>query len=158
MVSCITFAKWILFSRIFFRVLLFEKYFFGLSVSAKVIFWVVQKYPAPPIPVCRFVKSIPWVLNMTGHARFGLSINKKPLRHYCFLHWGFFHRARQIMLSCGHFFAKNYKSPGWITFCLRKVKVNNIEIFISTSDKLDVIVFGIQFYSQLILSLSMNIC
>ena len=54
------------------------------------------------------------------------------------------------MLSCGHFFAKvtSYKSPGWITFCLFKVKINNIEMFISTSCKLDVIVFGIQFHSQ----------
>ena len=33
-----------------FRVLLFGKYFFGFSVSGKVFFWVVQKYPTPLIP------------------------------------------------------------------------------------------------------------
>ena len=37
-------------------VLLFGTYFFGFSVSGKVSFWVVQKYPTPLIPVCRFVK------------------------------------------------------------------------------------------------------
>ena len=47
------------FKRIF-RVLLFGKYIFGFSVSGKVFFWVVQKYPTPLIPVCRFVKFIPW--------------------------------------------------------------------------------------------------
>ena len=45
--------------RVFFRVLLFGKYFFGFSVSGKIFFGVVQKYPTPLIPVCRFVKSTP---------------------------------------------------------------------------------------------------
>ena len=45
------------FGGYFFRVLLFGKYFFGCSVSGKVFFWVVQKYPTPLIPVCRFIKS-----------------------------------------------------------------------------------------------------
>ena len=34
-----------MFLRVFFRVLLFEKYFFRFSVVAKHFFWVVQKYP-----------------------------------------------------------------------------------------------------------------
>ena len=36
------------------------------------------------------------------HARLGLSINKKPLRHFFLRHSGFFHGAGRIMLSCGH--------------------------------------------------------
>ena len=40
-----------------FRALLFEKYFFGCSISGKVFFWVVQKYPTPLIPLCKFIKS-----------------------------------------------------------------------------------------------------
>ena len=47
----------LVFLRVFFRV--FGKYFFGFSVSGKVFFWVVQKYPTPLIPACRFVKSTP---------------------------------------------------------------------------------------------------
>ena len=50
-----------MFLRVFFRVLLFGKYFFGFSVGGKVFFWVIQKYQTPLIPVCRFVKSTPWV-------------------------------------------------------------------------------------------------
>ena len=46
-----------------FRGLLFGKHYFGFSASGKVIFWVVQKYPTPLIPVCRFVKFTPWELN-----------------------------------------------------------------------------------------------
>ena len=49
-----------------FRVLLLESIFLGFLLVAK-YFWVVQKYPTPPIPVCRFVKSIPWVVNMVTH-------------------------------------------------------------------------------------------
>ena len=45
-----------------FRVLLFGKYFFGFSVRGKVFFWIIQKYPTPLIPVCRFVKSTPWAI------------------------------------------------------------------------------------------------
>ena len=36
------------------------------------------------------------------HARLGLSIDKKPLRHFFLRHSGFFHGAGRIMLSCGH--------------------------------------------------------
>ena len=35
------------------------------------------------------------------HARLGLSVNKKPLRHYFVRHSVFFHGAGRIMLSCG---------------------------------------------------------
>ena len=42
-----------------FRVLFFGKYFLGFSLRGKVFFGVVQKYPTPLIPVCRFVKSTP---------------------------------------------------------------------------------------------------
>ena len=49
----------------FLRVLLFGKYFFGCSVSGKVFFWVVQKYPIPLIPVCRFIKSTPGIKSKT---------------------------------------------------------------------------------------------
>ena len=48
------------FEGISFRVLLFGKYCFGFCVSGKAFFWVVQKYPTPLIPVCRFGKSAPW--------------------------------------------------------------------------------------------------
>ena len=49
-----------------FRVLLFGKYFLGLQS----IFWVVQKYPTPLIPVCKYAKSIPWDLSSTKHHSF----------------------------------------------------------------------------------------
>ena len=46
-----------------FRALLFGKYFFlGFLLVAKYFFGVVQKYTTALIPVCRFVKSTPWVL------------------------------------------------------------------------------------------------
>ena len=35
-------------------------FFLGFLLVAENIFWVVQKYPTPLIPVCRFVKSTPW--------------------------------------------------------------------------------------------------
>ena len=105
-------------------------------------FWVVQKYPTSPIPVCRFVKSIPWVVNMVTHVSDWVLTRSL---------WGTIvfliddSSIGQGELCCPvDIFCKNYKSPG----CLFKVKINNIEIFILTSDKLDVIVFGIQFYSQ----------
>ena len=41
-------------------VLILGKYFYGCSVSGKVFFWVVQKYPTPLIPVCMFINSTPW--------------------------------------------------------------------------------------------------
>ena len=41
-------------------VLLFKKYFFGISVSDKGIFWVVQKNLTPLIPVSWYAKSTPW--------------------------------------------------------------------------------------------------
>ena len=40
----------------------FGKYFLGRSVSGKVFFRVVQKYPTPLILVCVFIKSTPWAL------------------------------------------------------------------------------------------------
>ena len=41
--------------------------------------------------------------DIEGHARFGLSINKKPFRNYSLPHQGFFDGAwRRIMLFCGH--------------------------------------------------------
>ena len=43
-----------------FRVLLFGKYFLGFLSVAKYLFWVVQKYPTPLIPVSRIFKSTPW--------------------------------------------------------------------------------------------------
>ena len=43
-----------------FRVSLFGKYFLGFSLSGKVLFLVVQKYPTLLIPVCKNAKSTPW--------------------------------------------------------------------------------------------------
>ena len=113
---------------------------------AKYFWGVVQKYPTPPIPLCRFVKSIPWVLNMVTHVSDWVLTRSLWYTIVLFIDDS---SIGQGELCCPvDIFSKNYKSPGWITFCLFEVKINNIEIFISTSDKLDVIVFGIQFYSQ----------
>ena len=53
----------------FFRVLLFGKYFLGFLL-AKSIFWVIQNYPTPLIPVCRFAKFSPWAHSMLCGVRF----------------------------------------------------------------------------------------
>ena len=37
-----------------------ESFSFLVFCQWKVFFWVIQKYPAPLIPVCRFAKSTPW--------------------------------------------------------------------------------------------------
>ena len=52
------------FLRVFSKVLLFGKYFLGFLLVAKYLFWVVQEYPTPVIPVCRFVKSTPWDITL----------------------------------------------------------------------------------------------
>ena len=46
------------------------------------------------------------------HARLGLSINKKPLRHFCLRHSGFFNGAGRIMLSFGHLVSLKISSSG----------------------------------------------
>ena len=57
--SCLTFAKWIAFCRVFFR-FCFSESIFWVFCQWQSIFWVGQEYPTPLIPVCRFIKSTPW--------------------------------------------------------------------------------------------------
>ena len=57
----LNFTKLIVISEGIFRALLLGKYFWGFSVSGKGFFGVGQKYPTLLDPVCKVVRSTPWV-------------------------------------------------------------------------------------------------
>ena len=79
-----------------------------------ILHWVLSKFQVNKFMIMTLKYWLHFSELEAWSSGLGLSINKKPLRHFLLRHSGFFHGAVRIMLSCGHLvtlWSPSFSSP-----------------------------------------------